>query len=86
MGDQVRMYKVLCCLFIITTSNEASAFSKYLRSNEICSVNNGKRIYLELGDEGVLRATNITTPFFSNNVSFSELTMLRWNEFVYPPF
>lgn len=71
MWDQIWMYKVLCCLFIINTSNEVSAFSKYLRSNEICSVNNGKRIYLELGDKGVLRATNITTPDFLNSVSLS---------------
>lgn len=69
--DQVWMYKVLLCLFIINTSNEVSAFSKYLRSNEICSVNNGKRIYLELGDQGVLKATNITAPDYLNSVSLS---------------
>lgn len=69
MWDQIRIYKVVCCFLIINILNEAGAITKYLRSNEICSVNNGKRIYLELGDKGVLKATNITAPNFLNNVS-----------------
>lgn len=68
MCDHIWMWKVLCCLLIVNLLNLVEAFSKYSRSNEICSVNNGKRIYLELGDKGVLKATNITVPSFMNNV------------------
>lgn len=71
MWDQFWILKVLCCLLIINISTEADAITQYLRSNEICSVNNGKRIYLELGDKGVLKATNVSAPNFSKNVSLS---------------
>lgn len=64
------MWKVCCCLLIVHLSNGIGAYSKYSRSNEICSVNNGKRIYLELGDRGMLQATNISVPSFLNGVSF----------------
>lgn len=64
------MWKVLCCLLILNLLDEAEAITKYMRSNEICSANNGKRIYLELGDKGILKASNITAPNFSKNVSF----------------
>lgn len=69
MCDQSWVHKVLCLLILMNTAREAGAITKYLRSNEICSANNGKRIYLELGDRGVLKATNITTPILTNNVS-----------------
>lgn len=69
MCDHSSAIKVLCFLLLIHKAHEASAITKYLRSNEICSANNGKRIYLELGDKGVLKATNITTPILTNNVS-----------------
>lgn len=68
MSDHV--WKVFCCLLIVNILDLVGAFTKYSRSSEICSVNNGKRIYLELGDEGVLKATNITVPSFLN-VSYS---------------
>ncbi|XP_037038315.1 uncharacterized protein LOC119075855 isoform X2 [Bradysia coprophila] len=67
MCDQSGVYTALCFLLLINVAHEAHAITKYLRSNEICSANNGKRIYLELGDKGVLKATNITTPIFTNN-------------------
>lgn len=33
---------------------------KVFRTNEICGVYNGHRVYLELGDRGQLQATNVT--------------------------
>lgn len=41
-----------------------------LRSNDICShTSNGRRAYLELGDSGVLLASNVTTTNGVSNVS-----------------
>uniref|UniRef100_A0A182NKH7 CUB domain-containing protein n=1 Tax=Anopheles dirus TaxID=7168 RepID=A0A182NKH7_9DIPT len=36
---------------------------KVFRSNEICGVYNGHRVYFELGDRGQLQATNVTAPY-----------------------
>ncbi|XP_053676710.1 uncharacterized protein LOC128726892 [Anopheles nili] len=36
---------------------------KVFRSNEICGVYNGHRVYFELGDRGQLQATNVTVPY-----------------------
>lgn len=41
-----------------------------LRSNDICSgSSNGRRAYLEMGDSGVLFASNVTTTNGAPNVS-----------------
>ncbi|XP_041770503.1 uncharacterized protein LOC121592782 isoform X1 [Anopheles merus] len=36
---------------------------KVFRSNEICGVYNGHRVYFELGDRGQLQATNVSVPY-----------------------
>ena len=48
-------------LIILSYFNEcANGLPKLFRTNEICGLYNGHRVYLELGDRGQLRATNIT--------------------------
>lgn len=49
---------LLIALIWITT--EVQGLPKVFRTNEICGVYNGHRVYLELGDRGQLQATNVT--------------------------
>lgn len=47
-------------LFLLINSTLIKALPQLYRTNEICEQNNGRRLYLELGDYGNLRASNIT--------------------------
>lgn len=48
-----------------------------LRNNDICSgTSNGRRAYLELGDSGVLSASNVTTTNRVPNVSYGRLNSI----------
>lgn len=47
-------------LVLLINSTLIKALPQLYRTNEICDQNNGRRHYLELGDHGDLRATNIT--------------------------
>ncbi|XP_058462956.1 uncharacterized protein LOC131437553 isoform X2 [Malaya genurostris] len=50
-------YILLCVLLVLV---QVEGLPKVFRSNEICGVYNGHRVYLELGDRGQLQATNVT--------------------------
>lgn len=47
-------------IFLIWTVARVQGLPKVFRTNEICGVYNGHRVYLELGDRGQLQATNVT--------------------------
>lgn len=60
-------------LFLLINSTLIKALPQLYRTNEICDQNNGRRLYLELGDHGDLRASNITVP----NVPKSEFLVFQ---------
>ncbi|XP_058122931.1 uncharacterized protein LOC131293914 [Anopheles ziemanni] len=47
---------------------------KVFRSNDICGVYNGHRVYFELGDRGQLQATNVTIPYLSRTALVNQTT------------
>ncbi|XP_035793857.1 uncharacterized protein LOC118467456 isoform X2 [Anopheles albimanus] len=66
----VRLWIVLCCL-----STSVRCFPKVFRTNEICGVYNGHRVYFELGDRGQLQATNVTVPYLPRASSVGNQTI-----------
>lgn len=52
---------------------------KVFRSNEICGVYNGHRVYFELGDRGQLQATNVSVPYVS---VFAVVVVVQCNRFL----
>ncbi|XP_055538591.1 uncharacterized protein LOC129726052 isoform X2 [Wyeomyia smithii] len=47
-------------LLIFLVAAKVDGLPRIFRSNEICGVYNGHRVYLELGDRGQLQASNVT--------------------------
>lgn len=54
--------------FLLINSTLIKSLPQLYRTNEICDQNNGRRQYLELGDHGDLRATNITVSNVPNEL------------------
>uniref|UniRef100_A0A182WHQ2 CUB domain-containing protein n=1 Tax=Anopheles minimus TaxID=112268 RepID=A0A182WHQ2_9DIPT len=52
---------VLCSASFLLPS--VQCLPKVFRSNEICGLYNGHRVYFELGDRGQLQATNVSVPY-----------------------
>lgn len=53
-----------CLLFAIGA--KAIAQPKEISISEICNSYNGRRMYLELGEQGILQASNIIVPGIAN--------------------
>uniref|UniRef100_A0A182JAU4 Uncharacterized protein n=1 Tax=Anopheles atroparvus TaxID=41427 RepID=A0A182JAU4_ANOAO len=60
---------LLCCSFCISPGQ---CLPKVFRSNDICGVYNGHRVYFELGDRGQLQATNVTIPYVPRTASANQ--------------
>lgn len=52
--------------FVTGTRVKTLEKSRIFPNYEICNRYNGRRIYLDLGEQGVLKATNITVPNLTN--------------------
>uniref|UniRef100_A0A182M0J4 CUB domain-containing protein n=1 Tax=Anopheles culicifacies TaxID=139723 RepID=A0A182M0J4_9DIPT len=52
---------ILCSASFLIPS--VQCLPKVFRSNEICGLYNGHRVYFELGDRGQLQATNVSVPY-----------------------
>uniref|UniRef100_A0A182JS96 CUB domain-containing protein n=1 Tax=Anopheles christyi TaxID=43041 RepID=A0A182JS96_9DIPT len=50
-------------LLTVCLISTVQCLPKVFRSNEICGVYNGHRVYFELGDRGQLQATNVSVPY-----------------------
>ncbi|XP_062540413.1 uncharacterized protein LOC134208662 [Armigeres subalbatus] len=59
----------LLLIILIWITSMAQGLPQVYRTNEICGVYNGHRVYLELGDRGQLQATNVTYERSSNQTS-----------------
>ncbi|XP_065079814.1 uncharacterized protein Culd isoform X3 [Ochlerotatus camptorhynchus] len=61
-GEVLQIFSKLNLLFIVLiwAVPRVQGLPKVFRTNEICGVYNGHRVYLELGDRGQLQATNVT--------------------------
>ncbi|XP_035908260.1 uncharacterized protein LOC118510486 isoform X1 [Anopheles stephensi] len=57
----IGLWVLLCSVSLLIPS--VQCMPKVLRSNEICGVYNGHRVYFELGDRGQLQATNVSVPY-----------------------
>lgn len=56
----------LIALVLVAHFHDVSSQSQSNAINEICNVYNGRRIYLDLGEHGVLKASNIAVPGNTN--------------------
>lgn len=61
---------IVACDLIVRSAGTTtvSSFEKSLAfpNYEICNRYNGRRIYVDLGEQGVVKATNITVPLTTN--------------------
>lgn len=64
----------LLLIVLIWTVSRVQGLPKVFRTNEICGVYNGHRVYLELGDRGQLQATNVTVA----RVRWFRITIKNW--------
>ncbi|KFB45013.1 AGAP006066-PA-like protein [Anopheles sinensis] len=62
---------LLCCSGCISP---VQCLPKVFRSNDICGVYNGHRVYFELGDRGQLQATNVTVPYLPRAALVNQTT------------
>ncbi|XP_053687164.1 uncharacterized protein LOC128736701 [Sabethes cyaneus] len=62
---------LLICLAVV----KVEGLPRIFRSNEICGVYNGHRVYLELGDRGQLQASNVTVSKQTNKTIPSICTL-----------
>lgn len=64
---------------------QAQGLPQVFRSNDICGVYNGHRVYLELGDHGQLQATNVTIArvriFLSSATDVTKTGVMKRNRF-----
>lgn len=58
---------ILCFVPVHSNSTNEGYVAQLHRNLDICSItSNGHRLYLELGDAGYLRASNVTVPNVSS--------------------
>ncbi|XP_058836488.1 uncharacterized protein LOC131693035 isoform X2 [Topomyia yanbarensis] len=62
-------------LLVLLVLVQVEGLPKVFRSNEICGVYNGHRVYLELGDRGQLQATNVTVAKHLNRTASTVCTL-----------
>ncbi|XP_055611974.1 uncharacterized protein LOC129758495 isoform X2 [Uranotaenia lowii] len=70
-----KINQTVVILLLVGLLSGAEGFAKVYRNNEICGVYNGHRVYLELGDRGLLQATNVTVSKQTNQTAPSVCTL-----------
>ncbi|XP_055630160.1 uncharacterized protein LOC129770972 isoform X2 [Toxorhynchites rutilus septentrionalis] len=74
--EQGKLWKyVRLLILLISILCQAEGLPKVFRSNDICGVYNGHRVYLELGDRGQLQATNVTISKDTNQTTPSSCSL-----------